>query len=353
MINKRIKPFSLFMTLLLLLYSCNLPSPSTETPSPIPPTDTPTLAPPTEPPTPSLVHTAFPVSAPQAKLFYDVESASTAPEKRAPYGDSYDINRLERPFLQDMTYIPDLDIRSFSISKDGEWYFVSIGLVGNDPNNSMGINYGVEIDTNIDGFGDFVIVAVPPYTTEWKTENVRVLADSNRNSAGISSARSDAPYKSDGYETLIFDGNGSLGEDKDLAWVRINASQYETVQFAFKRSWAGASFLFGVFADAGLKDVALLDYIDRFTEQEAGSPVKDKKYYPLQALFAIDNSCQESVGYEATGYEPKICPHVVVQPTRGPGQPPLPDPTTVSGCQDPGNCPFGWADEPYCVCIPG
>jgi len=344
------------MILIVVLYACNLPSSTTTaTQPPIQASDTAIpVAPPASTETPAVVHVTFPQSAPNSRLFYDVDSSSTAPEKRAPYGDSYDIDRLERPFLQDMTYVSDLDIRSFGLSKDADWYFVSIGLVGGDPNNSLGINYGVEIDTNMDGFGDLVIVAVPPYTNEWKTENVRIYADTNHNSAGISSVRSDAPFQADGYETLVFDGSGAFGDDPDLAWVRINAGQYETVQFAFKRSWAGSSFLFGVFADAGLKDIAKLDYVDRFTEQEAGSPVKGKTYYPLQSLFAIDNSCQESVGYEPTGYEPKICP-IPIAPTHQPGSPNQPIPTTVSGCQEPypGYCPYGWAAEPYCLCIPG
>ncbi|MFN8381349.1 MAG: hypothetical protein U0V02_05385 [Anaerolineales bacterium] len=55
-----------------------------------------------------------------------------------------------------------------------------------------------------------------------------------------------------------------------------------------------------------MKDVTKLDYVDRFTEQEAGSPVKDKRFYPLQALFAVDNTCQEVIGFTPTGYEPKL-----------------------------------------------
>ena len=51
----------------------------------------------------------------------------TAAERRAPYGDSYDINRLSRPFQQDMTYVPDLDIVTYTVSSDSTWWFVSDG----------------------------------------------------------------------------------------------------------------------------------------------------------------------------------------------------------------------------------
>ena len=85
----------------------------------------------------------------------------TAPENRAPYGDSYENNRLERPFTQDMTYIPDMDISAVSISEGDEWYFVSLGLIGNNPNNESDIRYMLELDTDLDSFGDYMIVAAP------------------------------------------------------------------------------------------------------------------------------------------------------------------------------------------------
>ena len=66
--------------------------------------------------------------------------------------------------------------------------------------------------------------------------------------------------------------------------------------------------MLGVFADAGLKNVGKLDYVDRFTEADAGSPVRDNKNYPLKELYLVDNVCREALGFEATGYEPQLCP---------------------------------------------
>jgi hypothetical protein len=237
----------------------------------------------------------------------DVESSGTGPEKRAPYGDSYDINLLERPFLQDMTYIPDLDIESFSVSQDDTWYYVSIELIGSDPNNVMGINYALELDTNKDGFGDFIIWTQPTYSNEWATENVQVFADNDHDTAGLSATKSDAPFSSDGYETPIFDGREGMGVDPDLAWVRMSNISSAIIQIAFKKSWAGNVFMVGAVADAGLKDVTQFDYVDRFTEADAGSPIKNKPYYSLQALYSVDNTCREAVGFVSTGYEPMSC----------------------------------------------
>ncbi|MDP2778601.1 MAG: hypothetical protein Q8O48_13255, partial [Anaerolineales bacterium] len=319
--KNKTRPFSFFAMLIILILACNLPDgnpTATQEPDATADVVSPTSEQPLPAPeVPAVTHVIFPASAPNSKLFYDVESSATAPEKRAPYGDSYDINRLERPFLQDMTYIPDLDVETFSLSKDADWYYVSVRLIGKDPNNALGINYAVELDKNSDGFGDFIILAQPPYTSDWSADNVQVYADTNHDTSAISSVRSDAPINTDGYDSLIFDGGRGEGDDPDLAWVRINAGPNATIQFAFKRSWAGSSFMFGVLADAGLKDAAQLDYVDRFTEEEAGSPIKTKKDYPLKALYAIDNTCREAHGFDATGFEPMLCPREI-PPTAAP-----------------------------------
>lgn len=237
-------------------------------------------------------------------LIYDVKSARHA----APYGDSYDLNRLERPFLQDMKYLPDVDIVSFSISEDADWYYVSMQLAGNNPNNQMQIDYGVELDQNADGYGDTLIWAYPPYSTEWTTNWVQVYTDANHDSAGKSSARADTDAGGNGYETLTFDGKSGQGTDPNLAWVRIQEGPQALVQFAFKKSLSGAVFLVGVIADAGPRDVAKMDYNDHFKEAEAGSPLKGTRYYPLKTLFAVDNTCWQAYGMKNPANIAKVCP---------------------------------------------
>ena len=343
--------FPALMIILIVILACNIPGGISETQPPAADSvtqvsdqpvagETPTLIP--IPSTAVVNHIMTPAIPGSGKIVYDVESQGTAPEKRAPYGDSYRINRLERPFLQDMTYVPDLDIVTYNVGQDTDWWYVSIQLIGADPNNTLGINYGVELDQDHDGFGDYIIWAQPTYTTTWDTINVQIFQDKNHNTGGLSGETDDALITTDGYEALIFNG-GSGDADPDMAWVRTNGALPASIQFAFKKSWAGTVFMLGVIADAGLKDVQKLDYVDRFTEAEAGSPVKDKIYYPLKALFAVDNACREAFGFSPTGYEPQLCPR----------DEPAPRPrSTPSGCQDPGNCPYGWSGEPYCFCTP-
>jgi hypothetical protein len=259
-----------------------------------------------------------PDSVPSGTLIPDVVSQDTAAEKRAPYGDSYDINRFERPFLQDMTYVPDLDIASFTVSSNADWWFVSVVLVGNDPNNKLGINYGVELDTNHDGFGDCIIWAHPPYTSTWDAAPVQIFQDTNHDTGGLSGEKSDAPFQGNGYDSLIF--HGGVGDsDPDMAWVRIlQGPPQASIQFAFKKSWSGSVFMIGPIADAGLKDPGKMDYNDRFTIADAGSPVRNTPNYPLKALFAVDNVCRAAFGFHVTGDEPQLCPNLAPPSTKAP-----------------------------------
>jgi hypothetical protein len=357
----RNKIYGLFAILFVVALACNAPAGSPQSTEPVveAATEAPVAesAPSSETEEPAdveVVHMQLPsVDVASGKVVYDAESSGTASDKRAPYGDSYDVNLLERPFLQDMTYVPDLDISSFSLAKDETWFYVSVKLIGFDPNNSPGINYAVELDADKDGFGDFIIWAQPPYTMEWTASNVQVFADKNRNTSGLSSTKSDAPISTDGYETLIFDGSQGIGDDPDLAWIRMVNSADVTLQFAFKRSLAGDVFMFGVLADAGIKDVTKLDYVDRFTEEQAGSSVRDRAAYPLDELFSVDNTCRQAQGFEPTGYEPMGCP-VNIPPTAKPNQSQQPTQPSGEGCMiQPSECtadaPHYWP-APHCAC---
>lgn len=274
-----------------------------------PPTDipSPTIEPPT--PTVTIPHALVPPDTVKSgELIYDPVCVDTAAEQRAPYGDSYKINLFERPYLQDMSYVPDLDIASFSLTMDDIFYYVSVALVGANPNNPLGIQYAVELDLDADGYGDYIIVAQPPHHVEWSTVNIHVWQDLDHDTGGLSAERSDAPLPGNGYETLIFCGGCGGEDDPDLAWARVNAGRDATVQFAFKRGLAENRFMIGVSADAVWKNVQDMDYVDRLTEQQAGSPVKGDADYPLKELYGVDNTCWQAQGFKGTYEEPKRCP---------------------------------------------
>jgi Hint domain len=329
---KRSSILCAIVVLMAAALSCNLPSAATSQPQSSPQTSPNAAAVSTTPPaststpaatsTPAMTHSMTPADInPTGTLIYDVDSSGTASQHRAPYGDSYNINLFERPFTQkDMTYIPSLDINTFQITSDDNFYYVFITLIGDNPNDPAKIDYGVEIDKDHDGFGDVLVWAQPPYSTEWTTNGVKVYTDPNHDTGGASPEKSDAnattsaPYLGDGYETVIF--NQGQGDDPDLAWVRIDPQNPNVVDFAFKQSLAGPSFMWGVWADAGLKDPGKFNYNDRFTNAQAGSPIGNSPYYPINAIYAVDNTCRAAYGFKPTGLEPLLCPSNAPPPPR-------------------------------------
>jgi hypothetical protein len=331
---------------LLGIFACNLPgaaAPGAATSAPAPISLPAQPAAPGEAPV-SLTHLMTPPNVPLVgTIAYDSESQTTAAQHRAPYWDVYDYNRLERPFTpNEMTYNPNLDIVRFRLSADRDWYYVFIELIGKDPNDPLGIDYGIEIDRDHDGFGEALIWARPPYGSDWSATGVQVYEDSNHDSAGTSALKAEAPLAGDGYDRLIFDSG--KGDDPDLAWVRLHPSDSSVIEFAFKQSLAGKAFMWGTWADAGPRDPSKFSYNDRFTLAEAGSPLKDNLYYPLKALYQVDSTCRMAYGFNATGYEPLICPpNVQPSATKAPDRDHcIADPACVGPY-------FRW-DQPTCSC---
>src|SRR5688500_12996067 len=93
------KIYSLLAILFIIMLACNAPAtavqPTEYTVLQPSLTDTAEIA--TEAST-VVEHQLIPSSSvPSGNIMVDVESSGTGPDKRAPYGDSYDINLLERP----------------------------------------------------------------------------------------------------------------------------------------------------------------------------------------------------------------------------------------------------------------
>ncbi len=317
------KRLELLFIILLLVIACNLPSTASNSPDSVPSQQPPaSQAPPVIVQGPAS-HQATPSDVSlTGDINYDVESQTTSALHRAPYGDVFDLNRFERPFTpNDMTYLPDVDIVRFRLGSDESWYYVFIELIGNNPNDPLNIDYGVEIDQNKDGFGDILIWARPPYNTQWTTTGVTVYTDTNHDSAGVSAQKSDAPFSGNGYDGVLVDQGE--GQDPDLAQVRLDPRNANVVEFAFKKSLPGKAFMWGVWADALMRNPGVFSYNDRYTIAQAGSPQKENSYYPLKALSAMDSTCRAAFGFKPTGYEPLICPPLT-QPasTKGPREPP-------------------------------
>ena len=269
-------------------------------------------------PTTTITHLTNPAEPPNLyeSWIVDRDSSITAPQHAANGGENFDQNLYERPFnaITMDIYYPILDIKNARLDRDGTWVYIEIEMVNVRQGGGMNGNYGVEFDLDVDGRGDWLILASKPQTT-WSTEGVRIWQDTNNDIGNTFPIASDPPQRGNGYDQLYFDQGHN--PDPDIAWARISPKNPHFVQLAFKYSLIAndSSFMWGAWTDQGVFDPAFYDYNDHFTHAEAGSPLPGlQKYYPLKALFEVDNTCRVAIGFTLTGDEPGSCP-VYVPPT--------------------------------------
>jgi hypothetical protein len=291
-------------------------------------------------PTASVVHKDIPTGpADSLGKGTDQDSSATADKNRAPGGDTYINNILERPFNSDTmdVYYPEIDIQQMALGEDDIWVYVTIALRGTDQTGHFSGIYGLEIDVDTDGRGDFLILGSNPIAGDWSTDGVQAWTDSNDDVGNHAVPTSDPPQDGDGYDTLLFDSG--IGDDPDTAWSRVSPDDPNSVQIAVKKSlFNDIAYLWGVWAGKSLNP-GWFDLNDHFTFEEAGSPIVDYAiYYPLKLLAEVDNTCRLPAGFQPLGNEPALCS------TAGPEE---------TSCKPPpGGCQYGW-DAQRCRCNPG
>jgi hypothetical protein len=291
--------------------------------------------------TPIVEHLTMPTEpAGKYQTIHDQTSDRYAGENRAYSGDEFNVGRYERSFLQDMTYLPFIDILKAEMNReDNAWIFVRIQVMS-DPLNNLADNplFGVELDVDINNRGEYLILVSPPVDSGWTTDGVRVWHDLDSNIGGTKPVKPDASG-GDGYEDLIFDGG--LGIDPDLAWVRVSPEGPENVEIAFKRGLLGGEelgkemFIWLPWAISGFADQALFEFNDHFTYDEAGSPMREHEgYYPLKALWGVDNTCRGASGFKPQPSHTGVCPSYEPEEEKpevpAPGTPPRFNPGPIT-----------------------
>ncbi len=234
------------------------------------------------------------------KWFYDTDASNNADGGFVTGGDDFVANLWERPFTEtDMVYRPDLDINKTEMSEDTNFYYVTLFLNDTDSEDGFPGSYGIEIDTDWDGRGDYLVIVQNPTSSTWDIAGVSAYEDLNNDVGGLYIMRPNSSYSGNGYEHVLFSINDLT--DPDLAWARmdVNAS---SVTIAFKKSLLGGStaFVWGAWAAESLLDPYMLDLHDHFTEAEAGSPYQSHTTYPLKSINLVDNTCRETYGFVAT-----------------------------------------------------
>ncbi len=267
-------------------------------------------------------HQIIPVSLPANRSDHagDYDSSKTAEENKSNGGDRFTFEQFERPFNANSmdVYFPELDILDTYVYEDDIWVFGTVQVVDRSAANSSPYRFAMQIDTEVDGKGDFLVIAENPTSTEWTTNGVRVYFDNNSDVGDISAMFTDENSQSDGFESIIFDqGNGV---DAGMAWVRVSEGDANTVEIAIKKTAIGTpgQYMIDMWAGHGLLDASQFDFSDHFTHDQAGAADPGfPNFYPIKAVFELDNTCRMAVGFEPSGYEPGVCE----QPTVKPGAP--------------------------------
>ena len=261
-------------------------------------------------------------------------------------GDVYDFNLYERPFPEQSqnAFYPDLDIRYARLVRSGDWFFAALRLHGLPQGGTApGGDYGVELDVDLDGRGEYLVWAKGPVPNTWTPQGIQVLRDAHPDVEGPRACTSDAPFRGDGYDQVRYTAEPATG----LAWLmwgwdREGGKTYPAVYLAFHRSLLDGhddKMLWQAWADGGLRQPAQMTYHDRYTRPEAGSPYRGDPDFPIRAIARVDNTCRAAFGFQPTGLEPCLCEaSTTVQLCPIPETPPAP------GCVPDGpgtwSCPF-------------
>jgi hypothetical protein len=255
----------------------------------------------------------------QPQTIYDQTDEKTAKDKRAFGGDVFGLGWYERPFDQQMGYLPFIDISKALISRDDpNWVYIQIFTVNaiSEGESSKPL-FGVELDTNLDNRGEYLLTATAPRSTEWTTEGVKVMASSDNRIGGVKPILPDSKlFEGKGYDKEIF--NAGKGDDTALAWARISPIDPKVFQIAFKSSFIGGAkgnFIWLPWTMVGLQDMTKFDFNDHFSKSDAGSPlISEKTLYPLKGLWGVDNTPRIPSGFVPTGIMPGLVPDFQPKP---------------------------------------
>jgi hypothetical protein len=243
------------------------------------------------------------------QVIHDQSSSSTADQKKAFGGDEYSLGRQERPFNQQMEYLPGLDITRADMIRSGDgWIYFSIYVEGAlTPPPSV---YGIELDLNIDGRGDLLVQVSAPTSENWGDKGIKTWWDSDGDVGGKVITRSDSPvYRGSGFETLKIDSSSNREIGK--IWSRLSPSSNQVLQIAILEDFVGGKsgkFSWKPYTDGVPFPPSQYDLNDYYPLEQAGSPLLGERDYPLKAVYAVDNTCRRLSGLYPSGREQGVCP---------------------------------------------
>ncbi len=255
----------------------------------------------------------------KVQTVHDQTNEKTAGDKFAFGGDVFNLGWYERPFDQNMGYLPFIDLSKILMTReDPNWVYVKIFMAAPVADGAESKPwYGVEMDTDLDNRGEFLLLTGIPAGTEWATDSVMIMSNSDNNLGGSKPVLPDTNLsEGKGYDTEVF--NAGKGDDPNLAWARISPDDPKCIDLAFKSSFIGGAkgkFLWLTWSLVGMQDLTKFEFNDHFTKADAGSPLKeDKDMYPIKGIWGVDNTARIPSGFEPGGLMPGLAPNFQPKP---------------------------------------
>ncbi len=223
--------------------------------------------------------------------------------------------------------------------RQGKTVCLNSSLKGPDDNGQLAGRYAFEIDSDLDGRGEWLVLVSHPASKEWSVEGVQAWLDADHDVGGSVSVGADKDGNGNGYETLLVE-NGQ-GNDPDLAWARLSPHNAVTVELAVKRSLLGSdkSYMIGAWAGNQALAPAQFDFNDHMSHEQAGAALIElENFYPIKGLAELDNSCRGAIGFAPSGNEPGSC---ITSKPQGQGE----------ACSGQYVC-FNLGSQQVCYCVP-
>jgi len=217
------------------------------------------------------------------------------------WADTWFANQYERPFTAyEMVYQPHLDIQEARIRPAGDRTVFEIQAVA--PPSGQRVYISLEIDTDLDNRPDLLFLTRAVEDTAWDDQMITVLVDANRDVGG-NRPRLAEPHEDswNGFEDFYV-------ADGSIAFVRRSPDSDSVYQIAiFNELFVGDQFVWRVWLEGEIFQPGWVEYNDRISLQEAGSPYLYSPNYPLKNLASLDNTCLHFYGGETNQPQAGFC----------------------------------------------
>ena len=218
------------------------------------------------------------------------------------WADAWLTNQYERPYVSElMTYQPYLDIVEARIRPAGDWTIYEIEAVEGSDQHKVYIS--LELDTDLDDRPDLLILTKALNETNWTDSVITVLEDKNKD-AGGNRPRLAEPYDN---EWNGFEGEMAQLEQGKTAYVRRSPDSSSTYQIAVLNEILSDLYIWRVWLEGENFYPGWVEYNDRYTLEQAGSPYLYSPNYPVKELSSLDNTCLHFFGGELSQPQPGHC----------------------------------------------